>query len=214
MNHIYERAKHNLNIKLFEDPIGPVDFGPINLHPGKEEIQTWRVPLKEPDTDIVIPENIKWTEPMVMKVAELQRKAGLLDGRYMYMTVRHGVNHATVSFWHTDGFPMRNMDVGSEQIYLYASAYPTEILTEGFTFPNDFDPLIHNMQPYIIKHAEGKNYTSIPAGHIVMIDPYIIHRIPEAAIGKPRTFISLTCTPQYSPSNNSYFPNILTTYNP
>ena len=141
----------------------------------------------------MIPPELAWIREAIDTC--VQREGARFADEFIYVTIRHGiVTSVDDDFWHVDGFTMRLIH-RPEHNYLWSDVYPTEILAQPFTFPDDFDPLRHNLFWYIQEHADESKAVSLPPRRLACLDVYHIHRRPPAATGTTRTLIRITFCP-------------------
>ena len=150
--------------------------------------------VKRPDIGYQIPEELAWLKDVIMSCDALQRQNGVPDS-FVYVTVRHGiVDTATDDEWHVDGFSMR-VPHRPEQNYIYTSTNGTEYLTEGFSIPEDFNPMRHNLHKYFSRYFGDREVHKVADGRLILIDPYVVHRRPPSTAGQQRTFFRISFVP-------------------
>jgi len=108
--------------------------------------------------------------------------------------VRHGeVRSVTDDEWHVDGFSTFITHI-PESNYVAVNHTPTEYLVQPIEFPDDFDPLVHNVQWYIQNRA-SLDVRRLKPHTLYCFDPYFIHRRPSIEPGTHRTFVRVSFTP-------------------
>jgi len=142
-----------------------------------------------------IPKELEWLRTAIVACNTVQLTQEIYNP-FVYVTVRHGViNTVTDDLWHVDGFSMR-VPHNPEQNYIWTNRYPTELLDQEVTLPEDFDPLRHNIHQYFQDVADESNICTLRAEHIYGIDPYVIHRRPNnIPLGTERTFFRISFVP-------------------
>lgn len=199
MSTIAERAHRLLNLQDFSNSANTHEtiahLGDANILIPESEQYILRMPIREFGTEIGIPEQLQWIEPIYNLCDNLQKKEVGINHPFVYITVRHGhVQSETDDHWHVDGFSMRVPHV-PEQNYIYSSD-ATELLHENYDIPNDFDPLKHNIHKFFDGcNNHRRNIGSTVRKCLTRIDPYVIHRRPLNTFGIQRTFFRISFVP-------------------
>jgi hypothetical protein len=127
----------------------------------------------------MIPKELEWCNILIDMAFENQKRL-CIQQPFCYLTVRHGiVDSTTDDEWHVDGFSMNKVHI-PEQNYLWASDIPTEVISKAFLFPEDFDPIKHNIQYFFQDNIDPEidNIHQLKAKTLYATDPYIVHRRP------------------------------------
>lgn len=183
---LYEKADQTL---LFLDPLKSLR----EIAPEHQKIL--RMLVKSPwSQGFKIPPELEWTRDLVGQVWRYQRE-NFMDHAFCYLTVRCGiVDTKTDAVWHVDGFSKRTPHV-PEQNYLLTTSHPTEILTQNFKIPKDFDPFKHNIHRFFQQRADSKNIVVAPENKIWIFDPYLVHRRPANSTGAYRKMLRISFVP-------------------
>lgn len=193
---IFERARRELNLGDFKDFSGPIDCGKADVRIPFDNQYILRMLIKKPGERLYcVPSELNWIYGCLFRTALTQSINGFNpDKDFVYITVRHGVvSSVTDDEWHVDGFSMRKPH-RPEQNYIWSSSNPTEILNQGFEFPDDFYPMKHNIHQFFQDNASGP-ITTLEPQRLYLIDPYIVHRRPKLEIGTLRTFFRISFVP-------------------
>lgn len=131
---------------------------------------------------------------------------------YMYLTVRHGPQlDQLTDVWHVDGFQGNPTERHRPEVsFLWTDKSPTEWAIQSFDVPESFDPTKHNF--FNIIDPQVKVIRQTPMGHIIMFNPYMVHR--KAKSVGPRTMIRLTFSPvEIKDPNFTHNPHFNLSYN-
>ena len=141
-----------------------------------------------------LPPELEWIRSTIEFTDEAQQIYGL-NHPFLYVTVRSGiVRSVRDDEWHVDGFSMRTPHA-PEQNYIWTDRIPTQVLKQQFEIPDDFDPMVHNLHQFFQDRAKEELMETLPARHLALIDPYIIHRRPQVPAGTQRSFFRISYVP-------------------
>lgn len=193
-----DRANRMLSMDEFDTISNPIFISNecATLKPDVDTQYILRMLIKSPETnnEFAIPDELNWIKPTILRLDNLQ-KFNNLQNPWVYITIRHGVvTTKTDDSWHVDGFSMRFPHV-PEQNYIFANHTGTEYADQIVKFPDDFDPLKHNIHDYFSDHGNITNIKKCEDGAIYLIDPYCIHRRPTETKNSIRTFWRLSFLP-------------------
>lgn len=189
MTSIASRAQCALSLDIYNDGARPEFIGELNLDTPQEQ-NVLRMLIQDQLGQPTIPSELEWTRPMVRMAYDAQEHTGIRSA-FVYLTVRVGeVQHETLTDWHVDGFSKRISHL-PEQNYIWCDRAPTEFAPMKVPFPDDFDPLRHNIHEYLGRFALYVN--RIDPCAVYVLDPYILHRQPEYT-GR-RCFVRVSFTP-------------------
>lgn len=196
MSTIAERARENLGLKFYDSPNFSERVGQVALTPPAEKQYVLRCPIKVPGSELLLPGDMEWTRDFIDRSLAYQRQVVGVDQPYTYLTIRHGlVESVTDDEWHVDGFSVKIPHI-PEQNYVWVDHTPTEEVAFGLNFPDDFDPMVHNLHQFIQDTiSEDAAIRTLDAETIYAMDPYVFHRRPEVLRNIVRTFLRLSCTP-------------------
>ena len=155
-----------------------------------------RMMVKEPHSDVFLPEDLEWCREAIEKAQATQDQCGLRHG-FIYLTVRHGLHDATTDDeWHVDGFSQVISHI-PEQNYIATSNDCTEYAECPVDFPSDFDPFKHDIVDWINRTVDvmKPEVKTTEPDTFYVFDPYVVHRRPKEALGKMRTFVRISFLP-------------------
>jgi len=194
MSTVFERQRNLLNLAQYQEEVKPENCGRLDIECPFGRQYILRMMIKAPNEQFRIPPSLKWLTSTILR-CDAYQKANEVDDTFVYITVRHGmVTSTTDDEWHVDGFSMR-VTHKPEQNYVYANRYPLQYLSGGWDFPEDFDPLHHNLHWFFQDRSESRDILNAKAGHLYRFDPYLIHRRPPESQGLMRTFFRISFVP-------------------
>ena len=210
--YLKDRAFTALNLKQYAKFNYPDYVRHIKLVPPSERQYILRMLIKRMFGELLIPKELEWAKPMIDACIRHQDTLGITQP-FIYLTIRSGiVNTTTDDAWHVDGFS-KTITHLPEQNYVWCNNIATEYVVKPFLFPNDFDPLKHNIHNFFQNRIDDNDIKHIEENTIYGFDPYVVHRRPPGTIGKDRCFIRLSFTPiEIEDKNNTLNPYILTNY--
>ncbi|MCK9532762.1 MAG: hypothetical protein M0R77_19945 [Gammaproteobacteria bacterium] len=186
-----QRAHRLVNLKDFQTAGGPLSLGRLDLTPPTDEQYILRMVIRSAG-DYQIPDELDWVMPLI-KLAQEHQKAINANHPYCYVTVRHGiVKSKRDDEWHVDGFSTKTPH-NPEQNYIWANTDATEFADLNVTFPDDFDPRVHNINHYLEQFVEEVQKADDET--VYCMDPYILHRRPSSTTGTQRTFVRISFVP-------------------
>ena len=212
MSIIYERAHRLVNLREFEDTGVPEKLTRIALHCPYERQYILRMPIRAEGHDSGLPAELEWVRGMYTTAVKHQQSLGT-DHPFCYITVRHGkVESQKDDEWHVDGFSMKISHI-PEQNYIWCSQVGTEYVPLKVKFPQDFDPLIHNIHWYLQRYVDLEQVASCETGVVYCLDPYLLHRRPPTTGGMERTFVRISFVPiEINDVNNTQNPALFRDY--
>lgn len=207
MSTIKERSLETVSLHGFSNAGVPEKICHLDLHCYKDRQYILRMIVRAEGGKYQIPAELRWIRPM-FNVA-LARQVVLLgiDHPFCYITVRRGlVDSQTDDEWHVDGFSTRTPHV-PEQNYIWCSESGTEYSPTEVSFPDDFDPMIHNVNTYLQKFIDPARVRSCEVKTVYCLDPYLLHRRPACTSGTVRTFVRISFVPiEINDINNTQNP--------
>lgn len=196
-----DRFNSIVNLEQYANINRPFYVGTPDLNPPKEEQYILRMLIDSPYSGFQLPEELKWTTPVIDMARSYQSTNIGIRHPFTYLTVRHGlVKTKTDAAWHVDGFSVRYNHL-PEANYLIVSNNGTHYADRPFVFPEDFDPLKHNIHLFFARRI--KDFKWINAGQLYLFDPYVVHRRPPRIIGVPRTLVRVSFIPIEIPDINN-----------
>jgi hypothetical protein len=191
---IARRAHSLLDLKAFVDTGTALSLGTIDLVPPVERQYVLRMAIRAQGGPRMMPDALTWTSPM-LDVALRHQATIDADHPFCYVTVRHGiVDSVSDDDWHVDGFSMKVPHV-PEQNYVWCSHTGTECVPLEVAFPDDFDPMRHNIHEYLARFVDDGLVVRSPDRTVQCMDPYVLHRRPAATAGTNRTFVRISFVP-------------------
>jgi hypothetical protein len=191
---ISKRAFCALTLESVRNPSLPVCVGIVPLQPPETRQYILRMMIARDGECALLPPHLYWTKPMLHAAEAMQAGMGLRQP-FCYITVRHGiVTSQTDDEWHVDGFSTRITHL-PEQNYIWCSDRGTEFADQTFSIPNDFDPLVHNLNSMVGPQVRRSCVTALAANTVWLLDPSIVHRRPGDTTGTQRTFVRISFVP-------------------
>lgn len=188
---IQERSTRMVNLKDFQSAGSPLGLGRLNLSAPSDEQYILRMVVRA-GGQYQIPDELDWIMPMMNLTQEHQKSIGA-DHPFVYVTIRHGiVKSKRDDEWHVDGFSTKTPHK-PEQNYIWANQDATEFADLNVTFPDDFNPRVHNINHYLEQFVE--EVLKADDQTVYCMDPYILHRRPSSTTGTMRTFVRISFVP-------------------
>lgn len=214
MSTIADRAFRAINLDFFKSIRYPESCGFKELDLPNEEQYILRLLIEEPYSGIKLPNQYKWTLPIIREAKIAQKKMVGVRHPFTYLTIRHGmVRSENDDVWHTDGFSTRFNHL-PEQNYIWVNNFPTEYTALPISFPDDFNSQFHNIHLFLQDVIpDTQEVSSLRKNYIYAMDPYVVHRRPKEAYGKQRTFLRVSFTPiEIIDKDNTFNPEIPRNY--
>ena len=150
------------------------------------------LPIKMPQSDIRIPDNLKWTKPLV-------NLTSFLEDDYIYLTAKHlFVTKGSVGNrpgWHCDGF------LSEDWNYLWSDSVPTEFCIQDFDLTMDHEISMQEMEDQVIPD----NIITYPNNTFLALDQHVVHRPSIAKESGFRTFVKISIsTERYNLEGNAH----------
>lgn len=207
---IIERAKRIVSVSEFENNVEPTELSKIVLTCPYDTQYILRMCICSDGENFIIPSELNWLKPILIESITHQANAINHDKLFCYVTVRHGVvTSVTDDEWHVDGFSTKVPHV-PEQNYIWTNRIPTEYTNVSVKFPEDFNPLVHNVNKYLQNFVNEDNIKQCKESVVYCLDPYILHRRPVLSTKKPRTFVRISFVPiLINDVNNTPNPNLV-----
>lgn len=203
---INQRFNQIVNLERFSRDNKPLYVGDCRfIIPPHEDQKILRMLVSAPYAleKYCLPKELEWLRTSITLAETFQRDKIGVRHPFVYVTVRHGlVDTYTDNEWHVDGFSTKYNHLPEANYIVVLNGEPTEWLKQRFYFPDDFDPLEHNVHKFFQLRAMVCNIRSLKQRHMYMIDPYIVHRRPPSAVGF-RTFVRISFTPIEIPDINN-----------
>lgn len=192
---VQDRSRSLLSHKNpFGFPAEKIAGSPI-VSPPESRQYILRMMVRTPESNgFQVPDELEWLRATIEFCDAEQRRLGI-SNLYVYITVRNGlVESTTDDLWHVDGFSMRVPHI-PEQNYIFASSHGTEVLEQGISIPEGFDPMVHNIHLYFQDVADSTKVVVLDDSTLYRIDPYVIHKRPRVPEGVFRTFFRISFIP-------------------
>jgi hypothetical protein len=192
---IKERAFKALNLQDYNSHNTPEYSGDWKGSCPFDRQYILRCLIKKPFENFQLSDDLIWCSELIWKTEQNQKRLGIRQP-FCYITVRHGlVESVTDDEWHVDGFSQTITHL-PEQNYAWSNVCSTEYIVKPIEFPDDFDPLKHNIHLFFQDSitSEDKIHRMVQ-NSIYCFDPYIIHRHPQVPAGLVRTFVRVSYTP-------------------
>lgn len=191
---IIERAKRIVSVSEFENNVQPIELSRIDVKCPHDTQYILRMCVSTDGVNYLIPDELKWLKPLFIEALTHQMNAVDVEKKFCYITVRHGlVTSVTDDEWHVDGFSTKIEHI-PEQNYIWTNRIPTEYTNVSVKFPEDFDPLTHNVN-YYLQDNITEEVKQCKENVLYCMDPYILHRRPSISTGTKRTFVRISFVP-------------------
>lgn len=212
MTTIIDRANRVVSLAEFEKNVYPIELSNINVICPFENQYILRMCVSTDGINFLIPNEMNWLKPLFIEALTHQKNVINVEKNFCYITVRHGVvKSVTDDEWHVDGFSTKISHV-PEQNYIWTNSIPTEYTNVSVKFPDDFDPLKHNVNHFLEQNITDE-IKQCKENVLYCMDPYIIHRRPTVSTGTVRTFVRISFVPiMIDDINNTQNPKLLQNY--
>lgn len=209
---IIDRAKRLVSVLEFENNVEPIELSKVDIQCPHDNQYVLRMCISNDGYNFNTPPELKWLAPLLIEALTHQINAVDVDKQFCYVTVRHGkVSSVTDDEWHVDGFSTKVSHV-PEQNYIWSNNIPTEYTNVSVKFPEDFNPLVHNVNNFLQEHITEKVKQCKP-NVMYCLDPYILHRRPPESTDSVRTFVRISFVPiMIDDINNTQNPLLPQTY--
>lgn len=164
----------------------PLDIGKVDVH--TQEMMFWLYcPIKLPNSNLVIPDNLKIFSGLIEKVK--QDMGNLWYSKYVYLTAKtlftNPENPGNRPGWHSDGFLSKDIN------YIWCDKNPTLFFYDGSLHPftKDHTQSLVEMD----KLCENKsNQYALPIKHLLKLDETVLHKIDQDIQPGIRTFVKIS----------------------
>lgn len=192
---IISRSRRIVSLKEFSDDVSPIEIKKIDVQCPYDEQYILRMTICMNGQDFYCPPELLWLSPLFDAAYKHQTNVMKLKHTFCYITVRHGtVKSVLDDEWHVDGFSTKITHI-PEQNYIWSNNNCTEYCDVSTEFPDDFNPLIHNVNSYLAQFVEEDEIKTCKPTTLYCLDPYILHRRPAVAFGQERTFVRISFVP-------------------
>lgn len=177
----------------FEELIPPME---ININPPPQSPFDNQMVLRmlvrpKYSNDFFIPDELKWLETHIRAFYDLDTELTGIAKKWVYVTVRHGIEESPDNNWHIDGGSLR-VELIPERNYIWVSSYGFEYLTGRVKFSPNFDPVKRNLFNYILDNIVADGGYVAKAQQWYLVHPFVFHKRSIRANGENRTFIRIT----------------------
>jgi len=140
-----------------------------------------------------IPPELSWLRKNILEIASIDKKITGIKDSWCYVTVRHGpVSSVTDDEWHFDGASFRT-DIIPERNYVWVSKMGPQYKLGNINWPDDFDPVRHNLFSFAEKSLQDSPVLSSPEKAWMLMTPFCFHRRNPLTSGMTqRTFIRIS----------------------
>lgn len=138
-----------------------------------------------------VPQELAYLEPVIYNLAAVDASWTGIRDSWCYVTVRSGIPFPTTDEWHFDGGSLRT-ELIPERNYVWCDRFPLQYKMGNVNFPEDFDPLKHNMFTFAAKEVEDSPILNVDAEKWYLLSPFCLHRRDPASNGFQRTFIRVS----------------------
>ncbi len=197
-NIAYHSLFQPFDLEQYLYPRPPIDMGLVEDEDYLCDVNVLRMPLKFPDTEYRIPQELHSLYPLITRVAEYESFINPShNGCFCHITydksnVSAGEFHRFPGL-HGDGIQGTKITpkVIVEHSYIITSAPPTEFCLQPF-FLKHLDESKHNFFLELDKQMKECNMFGSLPGHLYLIDPYMVHRTPKIVVPTTRRFVRIT----------------------
>lgn len=167
-------------------------------------VQYLPIKMKGTKVCIRIPQNLKWTEPLVL--AACKDMDWKLFDYYIYLTVKHLYvtpdNIGNRPGWHIDGYLSDDIN------YIWWDKHSPVIAEGEFRLVEDHEESLHQMN----EQACFMDWRTFPDNSFLRLDNTVVHKSPEIAEGCMRAFVKISVSKhKYNLQGNAH--NHLFDYN-
>lgn len=209
------RYTHPVSTQFFARGFGPYQCTAFTPLSPPQRQYVLRMLVQSPySRGLCLPLELEWIRPALKEALSWQKSSVGVRHPYVYVTSRCGpVRSTTDDAWHVDGFSTRFTHVPEANYLWVASKNPTQYKHVREKFPNDFNPLTHNVHKYLANRAYKYQTHALESKALYFMDPYVLHRRPPGTTGEERSFLRISLTPIEIPDvNNTVNPLINTTH--
>ena len=198
---IWARLCKMFDPEYFQHAFPPPDLGRPDMNTEEMAgLRALRCPINPAGSnEVVLPSEFAPLLPMVRHVFETEAHinpnfaAWWCHLSFERTEVTAGTTQR-VPGWHLDGFQgVRVPRHAAEHSYLWADRDPTEWCLQPL-FLSHLDSARHNIFDEIARQARESNAFAGLAGHVHLIDPYVVHRSPVLYELGWRSFVRITFT--------------------
>lgn len=204
---IISRANRIVSLNEFSDDTTPIELSKIDVQCPYDDQYILRMPVCVNGKDFYCPVELLWLAPLFETAYKHQIEVLKVKHSFCYITVRHGIVKSVLDDeWHVDGFSTKITHI-PEQNYIWSNINGTEYCDVSTEFPDDFDPMVHNVNSYLAKFVEESDIKTCNPKTMYCLDPYVLHRRPTASSGQKRTFVRISFVPiEIRDVNNTHNP--------
>lgn len=203
-----------VNLKQFSEVNQPICVGRAAVTEFPDQY-ILRMLVKSPySKGLQLTSDTQWVSELVKQASDFQENSIGIRHPYCYLTVRSISPKSMPAYeWHVDGFSVRYSHLPEANYVVVLGEYATEYADQSFDFPQDFNPLIHNVHRFFQKRINMNSVKSLMPGTLYFMDPYVVHKRPAKESSKRRCFIRISFTPIEIPDvNNTVNPLISTSH--
>lgn len=203
-----------VNLKQFSKVNQPICVGPAAVTEFPDQY-ILRMLIKSPySKGLQLTSDTQWVSNLIQQAVDFQEKSIGIRHPYCYLTVRSIAPKSVAAHeWHVDGFSVRYNHLPEANYVVVLGEYATEYADQSFDFPQDFNPLIHNVHRFFQKRININSVKSLMPWTLYFMDPYVVHKRPAKESSQRRCFIRISFTPIEIPDvNNTVNPLISTSH--
>lgn len=184
-----QKLKELSDFEIMEAPVH--EFGLENPGygmPAGQQVLRMLVKTKY-DNAFRIPGQLQWLTREIRQALTLDRAATGIENSWCYVTVRDGVPTDDADAWHLDGASLRT-ELIPERNYVWTSD-GFQYKTGEVAFPEDFDPVRHDLFEYAEFSLEDEPLREAPGHEWYVLSPFCFHRRRPGTVDT-RTFIRIS----------------------
>lgn len=156
------------------------------------------LPVIMPNSNLRLPENLKWTEELFSNIDYTKDDYVYLSVKSMYV----GLEGRGRPGWHLDGFSTDDIN------YVWSDSYPTEFCIQNIEVSNDCKLSLQELEEQVLPW----NVVKYPNNTLLRLDKTVIHRVSPSPDYGMRTFVKISVSKnKYNLLGNAH--NYLFNYN-
>lgn len=173
----------------------------ISSYTNGGDIRVLDMPIKFPNSDYRIPEELVSIIPLIKKIATNEHSINpKIDDYYCYLTLDRRLvkagNTTRKAGIHVDGFQGARLGekLPVDHSYLLANVLPTLFYEQAFKVNNNWDKMCHNYFEGFAQQKVDGSVRTYPNNSVLLVDAYCLHEAPMVLEDTYRTFLRMSYT--------------------